>query len=240
MGSQKQRGNQVYSKKGDEQVSGAGERSQVPGAGERSQVPGAGERSQVPGAGERSQVPGAGEKSQVPAHKRQSVQYSTLVGPSFVNASVHAYAHAPVGQTAYLTCVVRNLHNYTVSWVRARDIHLLTAGKTTYTSDHRFVGVNPGGGEQWVLRLHHAKPTDAGMYLCQVSVTPPISTSVTLLVTEAAARVSPGREIFLKEGSRLVLVCEVRGCPYPAHPTWYRGSQVSTTTEVQENAIHPP
>lgn len=54
---------------------------------------------------------GGGE---LPAHKRQSVQYSTLVGPSFLNTSVHAHAHAPIGQTAYLTCIVRNLHNYTV------------------------------------------------------------------------------------------------------------------------------
>ncbi|XP_042216929.1 uncharacterized protein LOC121862674 [Homarus americanus] len=76
------------------------------------------------------------DKEELPAHKRQSVQYSTLVGPSFINASIHAHAHAPIGQTAYLTCVVRNLHNYTVSWVRARDIHLLTAGETTYTSDN--------------------------------------------------------------------------------------------------------
>ncbi|XP_047500864.1 uncharacterized protein LOC125046905 [Penaeus chinensis] len=80
---------------------------------------------------------GGEDGGELPAHKRQSVQYSTLVGPSFLNSSVHAHAHAPIGQTAYLTCIVRNLHNYTVSWVRARDIHLLTAGETTYTSDHR-------------------------------------------------------------------------------------------------------
>lgn len=60
-------------------------------------------------------TPAGGEGGgELPAHKRQSVQYSTLVGPSFLNTSVHAHAHAPIGQTAYLTCIVRNLHNYTV------------------------------------------------------------------------------------------------------------------------------
>ncbi|XP_069159323.1 uncharacterized protein [Procambarus clarkii] len=183
---------------------------------------------------------GGGREGTLPAHKRQSVQYSTLVGPYFVNATLNAHSHAPIGQTAYLTCIVRNLHNYTVSWVRARDIHLLTAGETTYTSDHRFVGVNPGGGAQWVLRLHHAHPSDAGTYLCQVSVTPPISTPVTLLVTEAVAKIYPGQEIFLKEGSRLVLTCEVHGCPYPAHPTWYRGRQVQDGTKVEEGQVTAP
>ncbi|XP_069187569.1 mucin-2 [Procambarus clarkii] len=88
-----------------------------------------------------------------------------------------------------------------------------------------------------MLRLHHARPSDAGTYLCQVSVSPPMSTPVTLLVTEAVTTVHPGGEVFLKAGSRVVLVCEVRGCPYPALVTWYRGRQVQEGTEVFEGHI---
>ncbi|XP_066982215.1 uncharacterized protein [Macrobrachium rosenbergii] len=170
----------------------------------------------------------------LPAHKRQSVQYSTLVGPSFVNTSLHSHAHARIGQTAYLACIVKNLQNYTV---RKREIHWLIAGETTYTSDNRFVAVNPGGGDQWMLRIHHAQPSDAGTYLCQVSVSPPVSTSITLLVTEAVATVRPGTDVYLKAGSRVVLVCQVLECPYPTLPSWYKGFQLQEGTETEEGRI---
>ena len=52
--------------------------------------------------------------SQLPVHKRTSVQYSSLVGPSFLNSSYHQQVRALAGQTAVLACVIRNLHNYTV------------------------------------------------------------------------------------------------------------------------------
>ncbi|ROT78998.1 putative cell adhesion molecule 2-like [Penaeus vannamei] len=239
---------------------------------------------------------GCGEGGgELPAHKRQSVQYSTLVGPSFLNSSVHAHAHAPIGQTAYLTCIVRNLHNYTVSWVRARDIHLLTAGETTYTSDHRFVAVNPGrasGGaadppRQGLRRRRLPLPSvrhaahlyegDAAGHrgravrlgrdlLASLSSFSSLSRrfssprslflpSLPLLLVpgtqnlyplclqpraKAEAKVRPGTEVFLKVGSRVVLLCEVQGCPYPALPTWYRGQEVLEDAEVEEGSVLPP
>ena len=53
---------------------------------------------------------------ELPAHKRTSVQYSSLVGPSFVNMTFNGRTHALAGQTARLNCLVKNLHNYTVSY----------------------------------------------------------------------------------------------------------------------------
>ncbi|XP_064080084.1 hemicentin-2-like [Macrobrachium nipponense] len=88
-----------------------------------------------------------------------------------------------------------------------------------------------------MLRLHHAQPSDAGTYLCQVSVSPPMSTSVTLLVTEAVASVRPGTDVYLKVGSRVVLVCEVFGCPYPASPAWYKGHKLQEGTEIEEGRV---
>lgn len=52
----------------------------------------------------------------LPVHKRMSVQYSSLVGPSFLNTTYHSQVRALAGQTALLACVVRNLHNNTVRY----------------------------------------------------------------------------------------------------------------------------
>ena len=42
------------------------------------------------------------------------------------------------GHLARLNCRVRNLGNRTVSWIRLKDLSLLTVGRYTYTSDLRF------------------------------------------------------------------------------------------------------
>jgi hypothetical protein len=58
-----------------------------------------------------------------------------------------------VGDTAYLRCRVKNIGNKTVSWVRHRDIHLLTVGVNSYTSDNRFQTIHNIEAEEWVLKV---------------------------------------------------------------------------------------
>lgn len=58
-----------------------------------------------------------------------------------------------VGHTAYLKCKVKNIGNQTVSWVRHRDINLLTVGLNSYTSDNRFLSIREHDSEEWTLKV---------------------------------------------------------------------------------------
>lgn len=71
---------------------------------------------------------------------------------------------------------------FQVSWVRHRDIHLLTVGVETYTSDQRFVALHFPHTEDWALQVKYPQRRDSGTYECQVSTTPPIGHSMLLSV----------------------------------------------------------
>lgn len=74
------------------------------------------------------------------------------------------------------------LNVFQVSWIRHRDIHLLTAGRYTYTSDQRFEAIHEPHSENWSLRIKYPQKKDSGIYECQISTTPPIGHPVYLTV----------------------------------------------------------
>lgn len=69
-----------------------------------------------------------------------------------------------------------------VSWIRKRDLHILTVGVHTYSSDARFAALHADGSDEWTLRVAPAQPRDSGAYECQVSTEPKISLSFRLTV----------------------------------------------------------
>nr|KAF7434188.1 hypothetical protein H0235_002379 [Vespula pensylvanica] len=71
-----------------------------------------------------------------------------------------------------------------VSWVRHRDIHLLTIGQYTYTNDQRFRAIHKAQSEDWTLQIKYPQHRDSGIYECQVSTTPHMSHFVHLNVID--------------------------------------------------------
>ncbi|XP_051175576.1 cell adhesion molecule DSCAML1-like [Leptopilina boulardi] len=122
---------------------------------------------------------------------------------------------ALVGKTTQLNCRVRNLEDRTVSWIRHRDIHLLTVGIDTYTSDQRFVASNYPRTEDWTLQIKYPQPRDSGTYECQVSTTPPIGHSMHLAVVEPITTIVGSPEMYINKGSTMNLTCVVRHSPEP-------------------------
>ncbi|XP_036319315.1 zwei Ig domain protein zig-8, partial [Rhagoletis pomonella] len=135
-------------------------------------------------------------------------------GPSF-DTTVQTNITGLVGKTVKLTCRVKNLGNRTVSWVRHRDIHLLTVGRYTYTSDQRFEAMHSPHAEDWTLRIRYAQRKDSGIYECQISTTPPIGHSVYLNIVEPITEVIGGPELHINKGSTINLTCIVKFAPEP-------------------------
>uniref|UniRef100_A0A1B6ECR6 Ig-like domain-containing protein n=1 Tax=Clastoptera arizonana TaxID=38151 RepID=A0A1B6ECR6_9HEMI len=134
---------------------------------------------------------------------------------------------ALVGKSAYLSCRVRNLGNKTVSWVRHRDIHILTVGGYTYTSDQRFMALHHRDNEEWTLQIKWAQKRDAGMYECQISTQPVRSFFVNLNVVVPTAAILGGPDLHVDKGSTINLTCTIKYSPEPpAYIFWYHHDEV--------------
>ncbi|KAF7287718.1 hypothetical protein GWI33_003358 [Rhynchophorus ferrugineus] len=101
--------------------------------------------------------------------------------PYFDNTTRREYT-TTVGQTAHLHCRVRNLGDRAVSWIRKRDLHILTVGILTYTNDQRFQSLHTDGSDEWTLKVTSPQTRDSGIYECQVSTEPKISQAFKLNV----------------------------------------------------------
>ncbi|XP_044746549.1 zwei Ig domain protein zig-8-like [Coccinella septempunctata] len=135
-------------------------------------------------------------------------------GPYF-ERTVSKNVTALVGKSAYMNCRVRNLGNRTVTWIRHRDLHLLTVGRSTYTSDQRFTSIHNPMTEDWTLQIRYPQRKDSGVYECQVGTTPPIGICMTLSVVEPITILLGGPEMYINEGSTMNLTCIVKHSPEP-------------------------
>jgi len=134
---------------------------------------------------------------------------------------------AIVGQTAFLSCLVRNLKpTQKVSWVRHRDVHILTAGEQTFTSDQRFSSKH-NTEDQWVLLIKYVQERDAGIYECQIPTQPPQSYPITLNIIVPHVGIHGSPDLHVNRGSTINLTCVISHTPEPpAYIFWYFNDNV--------------
>ncbi|XP_053638647.2 protein sidekick-1-like isoform X1 [Cherax quadricarinatus] len=133
---------------------------------------------------------------------------------------------AVFGHRARLPCQVKNLGLKDVSWIRQRDLHILTVGIFTYTSDDRFQVVHLPESDHWYLDILSVTFRDAGVYECQVSNSPKVSLPIRLIVlgVQEADIIGP-REVYIQHGSTISLHCEVQaGVEVAGAVLWLKGS----------------
>lgn len=129
-----------------------------------------------------------------------------------------------VDDTAVLKCRVKNKGNRTVSWMRKRDLHILTTNIYTYTGDQRFSVVHTPGTDDWDLKIEYAQQRDSGIYECQVNTEPKINLAILLEVTAARAKILGSQEVHVKRDSTISLSCSVN--IHASSVLWYHGSSI--------------
>ncbi|XP_050424171.1 lachesin-like isoform X2 [Adelges cooleyi] len=166
-----------------------------------------------------------------PSLSLQNVQSITQKGiamprPYFDDISPHNVT-AIVGQTAILHCRVKHISDRTVSWMRKRDLHILTSSIHTYTGDSRFSVIHPEKSEQWDLKVEFVQKRDVGIYECQVNTEPKINLAVQLNVEAAQANIHGPSEVYVKKGSTISLTCSVNiHSNPPSSVVWLQGTKV--------------
>ncbi|XP_006618913.1 uncharacterized protein LOC122715420 isoform X1 [Apis laboriosa] len=164
-----------------------------------------------------SMLHGSGGKNNN-VHQNSLDDSSTQYGPYF-DMSNSKNVTTILGKTTYLNCRVKNLGNKTmtlqVSWVRHRDVHLLTIGRYTYTNDQRFRPIHNAQTDDWTLEIKYPQLRDSGYYECQVSTTPHMSHIVYLDVIEPKTEILGAPDLYINRGSTINLTCVVLLSPEP-------------------------
>ncbi|XP_065156715.1 contactin-3-like [Atheta coriaria] len=123
---------------------------------------------------------------------------------------------ARIAETVLLPCTVRNTGDKVVSWMRRKDLSILTSGDITFSADSRFESVHNLEADFWGLRIRGVRLSDAGQYECQVNTDPKMNLAVNLSIIESSvefsrAQIKSPKEVSARQGSTLSLTCEITG-----------------------------
>jgi len=143
-----------------------------------------------------------------------------------------------VGQTVYLYCGVHNLGERAVSWIRSRDLTILTIGLVRYTRDPRFTAIHGQGSNNWALKIVNPNMDDSGLYECQVSyhddTEKKLKMPFSLKVLESRAYIVGSHDLYMKEASEVELRCKIEDSPGPpAYIYWYKGASVINYSSME-------
>ncbi|KAG8222164.1 hypothetical protein J437_LFUL000745 [Ladona fulva] len=180
-------------------------------------------------------------------HGGHVINYSQRGGISVVTekqtrTSRLLISRAAANDSGNYTCAPSSSDSASVSWIRKRDLHILTVGILTYTNDQRFQSLHSDGSDEWTLKVSSPQVRDSGTYECQVSTEPKISMAFKLNVVGeytrrrntqgvrsflSKAKIQANSELYIKSGSDINLTCVVLQTPEPpSFIYWYHGGHV--------------
>jgi len=136
-----------------------------------------------------------------------------------------------VGQTAVLTCPIKNLGRYKVLWLQRSTATVLTLQEKRISSDER-ISLDHSYKTEWNLNIKDVNERDRGEYECQVNTDPPIHKLLRLqvLVPPRIIDHESSRDMIVPEFSNVTLVCTANGVPKPTIK-WFRQQMGETSME---------
>ncbi|XP_008468304.1 lachesin-like [Diaphorina citri] len=129
---------------------------------------------------------------------------------------------ATVGKEALMACVVENLREYKVAWVKMITQTILSIHHKVVTQNKR-VSITFNDHRSWFLHLRDVQETDRGWYMCQINTVPMTSQKGYLQVV-VPPRILLDRtstDVVVREGTEVTLECSAVGYPEP-YVAWRR------------------
>ncbi|XP_061401367.1 lachesin, partial [Musca vetustissima] len=145
------------------------------------------------------------------------------------------------GRDVSFTCVVNNLGQYKVAWIKS-DSKAILGIHTHMVSLNPRLSVTHNGHNTWKLHISHVQLNDSGSYMCQVNTDPMKSQSGHLSVVVPPDILNHPEqnleENLTNEGGTITLVCSATGVPMPT-VQWRRegGKDIILRTESREKQV---
>ncbi|XP_036322337.1 lachesin [Rhagoletis pomonella] len=147
----------------------------------------------------------------------------------------------PQGRDVSFTCVVNNLGQYRVAWIKS-DSKAILGIHTHMVSLNPRLSVTHNGHNTWKLHISHVQLNDSGSYMCQVNTDPMKSLSGYLdVVVPPDILNHPEQNLeegISNEGGTIVLICSATGVPEPT-VQWRRegAKDIVLRTETREKQV---
>nr|XP_029715197.1 protein amalgam-like [Aedes albopictus] len=148
------------------------------------------------------------------------------------------------GRDVSFTCVVNNLGQYRVAWIKS-DTKAILAIHTHMVALNQRLSVTHNGHNTWKLHISHVQLNDSGSYMCQVNTDPMRhqSGNLEVVVPPDILNSNDPNSASLEEGvanenGNIQLLCQAVGVPLP-NVQWRRedGKDIVVRTEGREKQV---
>lgn len=144
-------------------------------------------------------------------------------GPYFDLRRTPRNITSQLGEAALIPCIVKQVGENSVSWIRRSDSHILSVDQTVFISDDRFRVLRPEPGNEWNLHIKPVSQEDDGLYECQISTKSKMSHYVALKVVVPSVKIEGRPDIHAQAGSSVILKCSItEALQKPRFVQWYR------------------